>query len=153
MEQSDTINFAQDEGGDFKCNQCPREYFTKIMFSLHIMEKHGLIQNDKVQIQEPNKVQINEEKTSTSKYQLILHKCPKCQWSFREKYCLQRHVASVHEKLTPYKEHIQFQMVYLVLTSLHITAIHNKLTPYNCPECLKLYGFKISLIKHISQIH
>ena len=54
--ESDTIKLSRDKHGFFKCNQCPKKYFTKTVFEAHIMKewqlkKQSIIKTEQMPVQ------------------------------------------------------------------------------------------------------
>lgn len=83
-----------------------------------------------------------------------IFQCIICDNAFTKKYYLNKHIATVHGGIKPYKCDI-CDATFTQTASLkyHISSVHGGKKPFQCPDCEKSFTSKRSMKYHISATH
>eukprot|EP00189_Rhodosorus_marinus_P012243 CAMPEP_0184742840 /NCGR_PEP_ID=MMETSP0315-20130426/5790_1 /TAXON_ID=101924 /ORGANISM="Rhodosorus marinus, Strain UTEX LB 2760" /LENGTH=343 /DNA_ID=CAMNT_0027213879 /DNA_START=173 /DNA_END=1204 /DNA_ORIENTATION=- len=90
----------------------------------------------------------------TSSKKIATHACPDCAASFRRKYDLKTHCASVHEKKRNYKcPQCPKTFTQNGHMNMHIRVEHTGDKRHMCPSCKKNFPIKSKLVRHVQAVH
>ena len=149
-----------DKDGNFNCKKCPRIFFTKVGFKIHL-SRHGEIElkaqntvHDLPQDERP--LQPNECKKSNNNAHVkkTPYQCQECPKVYKTKYRFQLHTKAVHGKIKPYPcQKCDKSYGYKHILRIHVNMVHEKITPYQCQECQLTCRCKSEFQRHMNIVH
>ena len=131
----------------YKCTRCKEQFHKIHEATTHYLSSH----------QNSNDLPEKEIHENETKFEVRQHKCmgyEPCSAKFKKESYLRRHIASVHEKIKPYKCPTcgsNFSLKHHM--RIHIAAVHERKKLYSCNTCDASFGHKSNLNGHITSVH
>lgn len=135
------------------CQECKRKFQNLPGLLIHIKYFHK--NKNQIKINPKPKKSMGDELISSGKsINSTSLKCKLCTKMFSNKYTLNAHIATIHEKTTKFQCPIcQKCFSRSNAISDHINSVHEKLKPHKCSFCAKSFSLIGNLKKHTNRVH
>ena len=140
---------------DFFCNKCSLQFGKKYVFDLHLSLVHG----EEIKVKSEPQICEDQSKKTPEK---VCHdpevdtsfKCDMCNYFFKTKQKLKRHIEIMHEGKKQFNCNI-CDANFSTKQSLkgHIVSVHEGKKPYKCQICAANFANKSNMSKHVASIH